>query len=70
MSRDDRAGTRGPLRSALRIGHRFPAVVVLGWVLAAAALSLLVTPLSTVVERSSTAFLFLDLTFDHLRHGL
>ncbi|MDO9495410.1 MAG: MMPL family transporter [Nocardioides sp.] len=57
MSRDDRAGTRGPLRSALRIGHRFPAVVVLGWVLAAAALSLLVTPLSTVVERSSTAFL-------------
>ncbi|MCR1785626.1 MMPL family transporter [Nocardioides carbamazepini] len=57
MSRDDRAGTRGPLRSALGVGHRFPAVVVLGWVLAAAVLSLLVTPLGAVVERSSTAFL-------------
>ena len=32
-------------------------MVVLGWVLAAAGLSLLVTPLGTVVERSSTAFL-------------
>jgi RND superfamily putative drug exporter len=39
------------------VGHRFPGLVVLGWVLAAAALSLLVTPLGTVVERSSTAFL-------------
>ena len=52
-----RAGLGGPLRSALRVGHRFPGVVVVLWVLAAAALSLLVTPLGTVVERSSTAFL-------------
>ncbi|MDI6912552.1 MMPL family transporter [Nocardioides sp.] len=52
-----RIGTRQPLKSALEVGHRFPALVVLGWVVAAAALSLLVTPLGTVVERSSTAFL-------------
>lgn len=39
------------------MGHRFPGVVALIWVLAAAALSLLVTPLGTVAERSSTAFL-------------
>ncbi len=57
MRRGARAEIGGPLRSALRVGHRFPAIVVLGWVLAAAALSLLVTPLGTVVERSSTAFL-------------
>ncbi len=57
MGRGPRAGSSGPLRSALRLGHRFPSIVVLGWVLAAAALSLLVTPLGTVVERSSTAFL-------------
>lgn len=55
MGRGPRAGSSGPLRSALRLGHRFPSIVVLGWVLAAAALSLLVTPLGTVVERSSTA---------------
>lgn len=45
------------LRSALRVGYRFPGIVVVGWVLAAAGVSLLVTPLGTVVERSSTAFL-------------
>lgn len=42
---------------ALSVGHRFPGVVVLSWVLAAVSLSLFVTPLPTVVERSSTAFL-------------
>ncbi|MGA8845287.1 MAG: MMPL family transporter, partial [Nocardioides sp.] len=45
------------MRFVLGLGHRFPAIVVFGWVLAAAALSLLVTPLGAVVERSSTAFL-------------
>jgi RND superfamily putative drug exporter len=48
------------LRSILALGLRFPAAVVVGWVLAAAGLSLLVTPLGTVVERSSTAFLPAD----------
>ena len=57
MGRGPQAGISRPLRSALGVGHRFPTVVVLFWVLAAAALSLLVTPLGTVVERSSTAFL-------------
>ncbi|MCK5926872.1 MAG: MMPL family transporter [Nocardioides sp.] len=57
MDRDVRAGTRGPLRSALRLGHQRPGIVVVGWVLATAALALLVTPLGTVVERSSAAFL-------------
>ena len=60
MGRGARAGIGRPLRSALGVGHRFPGIVVLGWVLAAAALSLLVTPLGTVVERSSTAFLPAD----------
>lgn len=45
------------LGAGLALGLRFPAAVVVGWVLAAAGLSLLVTPLGTVVERSSTAFL-------------
>lgn len=50
-------GLKSGIRSALSVGLRFPVVVVVAWVLAAAALSLLVTPLATVVERSSTAFL-------------
>ena len=45
------------VRAVLSVGLRFPVVVVVAWVLAAAALTLLVTPLATVVERSSTAFL-------------
>jgi RND superfamily putative drug exporter len=45
------------VRAVLSLGLRFPLAVVVAWVLAAATLSLLVTPLSTVVERSSTAFL-------------
>jgi RND superfamily putative drug exporter len=45
------------MRRVLSVGLHFPLVVVAAWVVAAAALSLLVTPLSTVVERSSTAFL-------------
>lgn len=45
------------LRVVMTAGHRFPVLVVVGWLLAAAALSLFVTPLGTVVERSSTAFL-------------
>lgn len=44
-------------RMVLSVGLRFPVAVVAAWVLAAAALTLLVTPLATVVERSSTAFL-------------
>ena len=42
---------------SVSIGYRFPKAVVLGWVVAAAALTAFVTPLPTVVERSSTAFL-------------
>ena len=45
------------MRAVLSVGLRFPLAVVVAWVLAAATLSLLVTPLATVVERSSTAFL-------------
>jgi RND superfamily putative drug exporter len=45
------------VRAGLSLGLRFPVAVVAAWVLAAATLSILVTPLSTVVERSSTAFL-------------
>lgn len=65
--RGDWSGLGGPLRPALKAGHRFPGLVVLGWVLAAAALTLLVTPLGTVVERSSTAFLPED---SPTQHGL
>jgi RND superfamily putative drug exporter len=43
--------------ASLSIGYRFPKAVVLGWVVAAAALTAFVTPLGTVVERSSAAFL-------------
>lgn len=43
--------------AVVSIGYRFPKAVVLGWVVAAAALTAFVTPLPTVVERSSTAFL-------------
>lgn len=58
-SREQRAARRleSGIRSALSVGLKFPVVVVVAWVLAAAALSLLATPLATVVERSSTAFL-------------
>ena len=52
-----KGGLARKLASALGVGLRFPVAVVAAWVLAAAVLSLLVTPLSTVVERSSTAFL-------------
>ncbi len=38
-------------------GHRFPVLTVVGWLVAAAALTFLVTPLGTVVERSRTASL-------------
>lgn len=38
-------------------GHRSPVLTVVGWLLAAAALTFLVTPLGTVVERSRTASL-------------
>jgi RND superfamily putative drug exporter len=42
---------------SVSVGHRFPSVVVLGWLLVAASLTVFVTPLATVVERSSTAFI-------------
>jgi RND superfamily putative drug exporter len=55
-----KGGLAKKLAPALDLGLRFPVAVVVAWVLAAAALSLLVTPLGTVVERSSTAFLPAD----------
>lgn len=51
------AGWTTLTRASVSIGYRFPKAVVLGWVIAAAALTAFVTPLPTVVERSSTAFL-------------
>lgn len=45
------------LSSALSCGHRFPVLVIGFWAVAALALTVLVTPLATVVEQSSTAFL-------------
>lgn len=45
------------MRTVLAVGLKVPVLVVVAWVIAAATLSLLVTPLATVVERSSTAFL-------------
>lgn len=42
---------------AVSVGHRAPRLVVIGWLVLAAALTAFVTPLSTVVERSTTAFL-------------
>lgn len=39
------------------LGHRSPRAVVLAWLVLAVGLTVFVTPLSTVVERSTTAFL-------------
>ncbi len=45
------------MRTSLSVGHRYPAAVIAAWVVAAISLTVFVTPLPTVVERSSTAFL-------------
>jgi RND superfamily putative drug exporter len=53
------AGTslRQVLAASLNLGQRFPRTVVLGWLLLGAIVTVFVTPLGTVVERSTTAFL-------------
>ncbi|MGN6160353.1 MAG: MMPL family transporter [Marmoricola sp.] len=45
------------LSGFLEVGCRFPAAVVTGWLLIAIGLTVFVTPLGTVVQRSTTAFL-------------
>ena len=48
---------RRALTALLNIGQRFPRTVVVGWLLLGAVVTVFVTPLGTVVERSTTAFL-------------
>jgi RND superfamily putative drug exporter len=53
------AGRRlgGLVESMVSVGHRYPRRIIAGWLILAAALTVFVTPLSAVVERSATAFL-------------
>lgn len=48
---------RRSLATLLTLGQRFPRAVVVGWLVLGAVVTVFVTPLGTVVERSTTAFL-------------